>query len=272
MSPETATSPATEPPPAPTELPGRVNAVLEQIEAAFGEPLPAVTGHSRTDLAERLAERTRQAKIMIIDDDALTVEALRQFLADAGFARVIGTPRTEKALWLATQEKPDMILLDVFMPGGNGLGILEQMRRTPELARVPVVMVTASVDYQTKLTALRRGATDFLNKPVHPEELIARVTNILRAAAHAELLRDLERETRLAAQRELEQAESIQMRLFPTQSPQTPVLDIAGVVHSAGTGCGDYFDFLSLPDGKLGVVVGDVSGHGMPAAWITGWA
>ncbi|RMG33024.1 MAG: response regulator, partial [Planctomycetota bacterium] len=195
-----------------------VDAVLQQIEAAFGESVPAAAGRDRVNLAERLAERTRQAKIMIIDDDPLTVEALRQFLADGGFERVIGTPRTDMALWLAQQEKPDLILLDLFMPGGNGLILLEQMRRAPELAHVPVVMVTAAVDYQAKLAALRRGATDFLNKPVHPEELIARVTNIVRATVHSELLREAERQGRLMAQRELAQAESIQMRLFPTQS------------------------------------------------------
>jgi len=87
-------------------------------------------------------------------------------------------------LSLAARERPDAVLLDVQMPQLDGLCILQQMRADDTLARTPVIILTASTDDDLKLRALKLGATDFLHKPIHSGELLARLRNILMAKTY----------------------------------------------------------------------------------------
>jgi putative two-component system response regulator len=85
--------------------------------------------------------------------------------------------------------QPDILLLDVMMPGVSGLGILDKVRADERFVDLPIVMVTAATDSETKLKALKLGATDFLTKPVDPAELVTRVRNVLKAKAYQDALK-----------------------------------------------------------------------------------
>jgi putative two-component system response regulator len=118
-------------------------------------------------------------------------------LASAGYADFRFTCNATEVLPLMIREEPDLVLLDIVMPGFSGLELLEAIRADAQLAHIPVVMLTALEDRETKCRALTLGATDFLAKPVDPSELISRIRNVLVVKTHHDHLRsyaaDLER-------------------------------------------------------------------------------
>ena len=130
--------------------------------------------------------------ILVVDDEPVNCRILRRHLEDAGYADVVTTTDPAAALGLATQIRPDVVLLDVMMPGISGLDVLGCLRADVALSQVPVIILTAASDPDLKSRAFAAGATDFLGKPFDIEELLARVRNAatirrqyLRLAAHS---------------------------------------------------------------------------------------
>jgi diguanylate cyclase len=126
----------------------------------------------------RQAELT-EAKVMLVDDEALTLEVISTFLEEAGYSRFIATTEPEQAMRLLAQEQPDVLLLDLIMPKVSGFDILAKLKADQELRYTPVIVLTSATDPDTKLKALEFGATDFLAKPVDPSELRLRMRNTL---------------------------------------------------------------------------------------------
>jgi putative two-component system response regulator len=127
-------------------------------------------------------------KIMMVDDEKLNIYVVAEYLKTGGYRDLIFTDDPLQALLLASRERPDAILLDIQMPRVSGLDILKQIREDEALSRTPVVVLTSSADNEVKLRALELGATDFLHKPVHSGELLARLRNILMAKAYQDHL------------------------------------------------------------------------------------
>jgi DNA-binding response OmpR family regulator len=124
---------------------------------------------------------TIEAKVMIVDDEALTIEVLQTFLEEAGYKHFVSTTEPSEAIALLQVERPDILLLDLMMPGITGFDILTAMRGDEALQHLPVLMLTASSEPEAKLRALDLGVTDFLAKPVDPSELALRLRNTLAA-------------------------------------------------------------------------------------------
>jgi diguanylate cyclase (GGDEF)-like protein len=133
-------------------------------------------------------QATRNATIMIVDDEPIIVEILRSVLEDAGYASFIECIDSTGALQLLSDNKPDLVLLDVNMPQVSGLDILNGISADEALKHIPAIVLTAATDSATKLIALGLGATDVLGKPVDPSELALRVRNTLTAKAHQDRL------------------------------------------------------------------------------------
>src|SRR4051794_19124203 len=138
---------------------------------------------------------------MIVDDEPVNVKVVRKYLQIAGYTDFITTSESPAAMSMIHRDKPDIILLDVMMPQISGLKILQDVRSDPELAHLPVIILTASTDAETKRSALELGATDFLAKPVDAQDLVPRVRNCLLVKAHHDHLarysNHLEAEVRL---------------------------------------------------------------------------
>jgi two-component system phosphate regulon response regulator PhoB len=118
------------------------------------------------------------ATILVCDNE----EVLRSLVCatlDGGGHDLVEARDGDEALLLATSRKPDLLLLDMMMPGKSGLEVLAELRRDPDLARVPVVMLTARTQAGDRDAAARAGATRFLPKPFRPLELIAVVEELL---------------------------------------------------------------------------------------------
>src|SRR4051794_33095486 len=132
-------------------------------------------------------------KVLVVDDAQDIVRLTRDYLEHAGFA-VVTASNGNDAVRLAHQERPDLIVLDLGLPGRDGLDVTRDLRKD---SSVPIVMLTARTDESDKIVGLELGADDYLTKPFSGKELVARVRAVLRrtqAVAQADQLRvgDLE--------------------------------------------------------------------------------
>jgi two-component system phosphate regulon response regulator PhoB len=119
--------------------------------------------------------------ILIVEDEADLVTVLGYNLKSQGF-RVAEAGNGEEALVLIKEEMPDLILLDWMLPMLSGIELCRQLRRRPETADVPIIMLTARGEEGDKIRGLECGADDYVTKPFSPAELIARVRAVLRRA------------------------------------------------------------------------------------------
>lgn len=119
-----------------------------------------------------------KARLLIIDDDAKLNQLLIGFLSDFGF-NVSAATRPEEGLKKLKQESPDLIILDVMLPGMNGFEVCKKIR---EAHTVPIIMLTARGEVTDKIVGLELGADDYLPKPFEPRELVARIQSVLRRA------------------------------------------------------------------------------------------
>jgi DNA-binding response OmpR family regulator len=117
--------------------------------------------------------------ILVIDDETRIAELARDYLAHAGFAVRLAFDGTT-GLADALRERPDLVVLDLGLPGLDGLDVTRRLRADPATATIPIVMLTARDDELDKLLGLELGADDYLTKPFSPRELVARVRAVLR--------------------------------------------------------------------------------------------
>jgi two-component system alkaline phosphatase synthesis response regulator PhoP len=119
--------------------------------------------------------------ILIVDDEPDIVTIARDYLDRAGF-RVITAGDGASALRLARSEHPSLLVLDLMLPGVDGLDVARALRQEPATRRLPIIMLTARVEETDRLIGLEIGADDYITKPFSPRELVARVRAVLRRA------------------------------------------------------------------------------------------
>ena len=126
----------------------------------------------------------RPQTVLVIDDERDLIELVRYNLEKSGFD-VIGATKAEAGLEIAKLNAPDVVVLDVMMPGQDGLEVCRQLRADARTARIPLIMLTAKASEADRVVGLEMGADDYLPKPFSPRELVARVRAILRRSAPA---------------------------------------------------------------------------------------
>jgi phosphate regulon transcriptional regulator PhoB len=119
------------------------------------------------------------AKVLVIDDEKDIVSLLRYHLEKSGFHCLEGMDGTT-ALRLVREHHPDLLILDLMLPGMDGLEICRQLRQDAATARLPILMLTAKAEEVDRVVGLEVGADDYVVKPFSPRELVARVRAILR--------------------------------------------------------------------------------------------
>src|SRR4030043_1557980 len=115
-------------------------------------------------------------KVLVVDDDVKTVELVKLYLNRDGY-RVLTAYNGNDALQLARESQPDLIVLDLMLPGIDGLDVCRILRDESD---VPIIMLTARTTDEDKLTGLDLGADDYVTKPFSPKELAARIRAVLR--------------------------------------------------------------------------------------------
>ncbi len=118
-------------------------------------------------------------KILVVDDEPKIIQLTQDYLENAGFS-VLSAGDGERALAVIQIEKPDLVVLDLGLPGMDGLDVCRSIRKTSNL---PIIMLTARDEETDKLVGLELGADDYITKPFSPKELVARVRSVLRRSA-----------------------------------------------------------------------------------------
>ncbi|MFK8080145.1 MAG: EAL domain-containing protein [Granulosicoccus sp.] len=149
------------------------------------------------DLDDHALRLMGNAKIMMVDDEPINMRVLQLHLTAEGYERFVTVSDSTIALSVLRSEKPNVLLLDLNMPVVSGLEILQQIRNDDELKQLPVIVLTSSNNADTKFSALKLGATDFLAKPVHAGELALRMRNTLVARAYEQQLMHVDSLTNL---------------------------------------------------------------------------
>lgn len=146
---------------------------------AFGHDAETNERTGLIGLSMPSCETVKSSTIMIVDDEPTTVDLLRKYLKEEGYDHFVTTTDASKCLDMMCFEQPHIVLLDIMMPQVDGLTILERVRESASTRHIPVLVLTASTDADTRLKALKAGANDFLTKPVELNELKIRVHNSL---------------------------------------------------------------------------------------------
>jgi phosphoserine phosphatase RsbU/P len=202
--------------------------------------------------------------VLIVDDTPANIQIVNSILKDTYKVR-IATNGT-KALELANGTPgPDLILLDVMMPGMDGYEVCTRLKAAPETRDVPVIFLTGQTEIEDETHGFDVGAVDYIHKPFSPAVVKARVqTHLVLRGMRQRLAQQL-----LAIRAELETARQIQLSILPRQIPKVKGLDIAARYIPMESVAGDFYDFIAVDENRIGILVADVSGHGMPAALIS---
>jgi phosphate regulon transcriptional regulator PhoB len=124
-------------------------------------------------------------KIIIIDDEKDIIELIAYNLENEGFS-VLKAFDGEAALRMIKSKKPDLAILDLMLPGINGIDVCKSVRANPEISGLPIIMLTAKTDEIDKIIGLELGADDYMTKPFSVKELMARVRTVLRRSQAAQ--------------------------------------------------------------------------------------
>ncbi|HHB91292.1 MAG TPA: response regulator transcription factor [Anaerolineae bacterium] len=120
-------------------------------------------------------------RILVVDDDRQIVRLIRSYLEQNGFETLAAYEGTE-ALHLIRTERPDLVVLDLMLPGVDGWEITRIVRGDPAISATPIIMLTARVEDTDRIVGLEMGADDYIPKPFNPREVVARVRAVLRRA------------------------------------------------------------------------------------------
>lgn len=199
-------------------------------------------------------------RVLLVDDAKANLDILVEGLkSDHKLSLALNG---EMALQAAARTPPDLVLLDIVMPGMDGYEVCRRMRQMPETAEVPIMFLSSLEDVQNKTRGFEAGANDYLTKPFEMLEVKARVRSLLKAKAYSDAAKE-----QIAS--ELRVAREIQMGMVPhdfsaLEKGYGVTFDAA--LHPAREVGGDLYGVFEGAADRLVIFVGDVSGKGIPAS------
>lgn len=207
------------------------------------------------------------ARILVVDDQKSNRMLLAAQLRAFGFVHVDEAVDGEDALARIQAQRPTLIILDIVMPRMDGLAVCRWLRERSEYDDIPVIVQTALEKVADRVAAFETGANDVLAKPVNPAELRARIQIHLQ---NRYLLAEL-KAFRHRLTEELGAAQQLQHGLLPTQADVTALADQRRVrldssFQPTSEVAGDFWAALPLAKGRVGLLIADMSGHGVAAA------
>ena len=198
--------------------------------------------------------------ILIIDDMPTNVLILKRGLQNSGY-KVLSAISGREGVDLAQKQQPNLILLDIMMPGEDGYQVIQRLKENPATAQIPVVFLTAKEDMKSKLKGFELGAVDYVTKPFNIHEIRARVRVHIQLGQATRYIIDHQSQQL----RQLREAQS-SILVKPEDLPQARF----GVIYeSLATAGGDFYEVIELAPEIFGFFVGDVSGHDIATSFVT---
>jgi sigma-B regulation protein RsbU (phosphoserine phosphatase) len=244
-------------------------------------PVPAAAPVTSTAPAAALPPRGDSpvtGRLLVVDDNPANRDMLRRRLARHGFD-VDAAPEGAAALRMLDERPFDLVLLDVMMPGMNGLDVLRVIRQTRAPTQLPVIMATARDASQDVVEALELGASDYVTKPLDFPVVLARVRTQLSLKHSVEQIRELERglEQRNAELQaanakmrdDLDAAAKVQAAMLPAAEPRVAGYRFAWRFVPSAWLAGDILNVFPLDERHVALYLLDVSGHGVAAALLS---
>jgi phosphoserine phosphatase RsbU/P len=201
--------------------------------------------------------------LLLVDDVPANIKIVKSILKD--LYKIHAATSGAKALELAkVTPPPDLILMDVMMPEMDGYEVCTQLKLDQETRDIPVIFLTGQTHVEEETRGFDVGAVDYIHKPFSPAVVKARVqTHLALRGIREQFAHQL-----LTIRKELETARQIQLSILPSEVPKIEGLDIAARYLPMTSVAGDFYDFIVVDEKHIGILVADVSGHGMPAALI----
>jgi sigma-B regulation protein RsbU (phosphoserine phosphatase) len=226
-----------------------------------------------------------QRSLLIVDDEELNREGLARRLQQHGYAVTVAASGRQ-AIELLGERRFDLMLLDIMMPGMNGLEVLKFLRRVDSLIELPIIMVSAKGESEDMVEALELGANDYVTKPLDLPVVLARIRTQLALKSAVSRVTDLEQKIEdrnqdlvqvaadLAAAnqrmtRDLEAAARIQRALRPARPPEVAGATFAWAFEPSSQLASGFLNVFPLDDRHLGLYVLDVSDRGVAAALLS---
>lgn len=200
--------------------------------------------------------------ILVVDDNRQNLVMLESFLQEEGYVTVTATSGEEALQILEREDNIKLILLDVIMPGIDGIEVCKKIKFAMGRDELPIILVTSLDAREDRLEGLEAGADDFITKPIDWAELMARVKSSMRfKQAHDRVQKQHQR-----LEHQLELARRVQTTLANLDLPEElPGEVFYSPMEKVG---GDVYDAVKLSEGKFGILLADAMGHGVPAAMI----
>jgi sigma-B regulation protein RsbU (phosphoserine phosphatase) len=215
-------------------------------------------------------------RLLLVEDSSTMRRMIATLLGDEGYEVKTAVDGADGLAKAREEPRPELILSDYEMPELDGAGLCKAIKDDKELRTIPVLMLTTLGEIKNRVTGLDAGADDYIQKPKSPEdiqEVFARIRAALRVAdLRSELAstnRELEREKK-KLDFELKLARKVQFALMPRPPKPRGVLRVAVRYTPANELGGDVYDFYRLEHNRLGILVADVSGHGVNSAMLSG--
>jgi sigma-B regulation protein RsbU (phosphoserine phosphatase) len=201
--------------------------------------------------------------VLLVDDAPANIQIVNSILKDDYKIR-IATSGAKALDLVKTAPLPNLVLLDVMMPEMDGYELCTIMKATPEVRDIPVIFLTGQTRADDETRGFEVGAVDYIHKPFSPSVVKARVnTHLVLREMREQLARQL-----FSINNELEMARQIQLSILPHEIPKIPGLEIAVRYIPMSSVAGDFYDFVVVDEKHIGILIADVTGHGLPAALI----
>jgi serine phosphatase RsbU (regulator of sigma subunit) len=201
--------------------------------------------------------------VLVVDDAPANLQIVHSILK-ADFKIQVATSGAKALDLVKTKPQPDLILLDVTMPEMDGYEVCVILKATSESRDIPVIFLTGKTEADDETKGFEVGAVDYIHKPFSPSVVKARVhTHLVLREAREQLARQL-----LDINNELEMAREIQLSILPRETPKIRGLEIVARYLPMSSVAGDFYDFIVVDEKHVGILIADVSGHGLPAALI----
>lgn len=225
-------------------------------------------------------EHNAKGNILVVDDTVANLRLLSKILSAHGYFVRLARDG-ELALTSARFNPPDLILLDITMPGMNGYQVCKELKADPQMRDIPIIFISALNEVLDKVKAFSVGGVDYISKPFQVEEVLARIKTHMTLRKQQQSLKEKNEELAVAnsaitslngmlkeenvrMSAELDVTRRLQKMILPTDEELAQVkgLEIAAYMEPADEVGGDYVDVLQY-NGRIKIMIGDVTGHGL---------